>query len=196
MLIGLTGGIGTGKSTLCKVADDLGFFVIDADKIGHSILIKDSCAYNEIVESFGKEILSPDGEIDRKKLGGIVFTNPEKLLLLNKITHQKITEKIEKMIEKCDNETAVLEAAVLFESGMDKICDVVVAVIAPKEERARRISERDGVSIENAMLRINSQKNDDFYLSKADRIIFNNGSIEKLYSDGLAILKEEAYGKS
>lgn len=196
MLIGLTGGSGSGKSTLCKAAQDLGFFVIDADKIGHSILLSGSSAYNEIVASFGEGILSLDGEIDRKKLGSIVFSNPEKLKILNKITHEKINAVIKNIIEVCDNDVIVLEAAVLFESGMDEICDVIIAVIAAKEKRAMRISERDGITLDSALSRINSQKNDDFYISRADRIIYNNGSISKLYDDGMDILKEESHGKT
>lgn len=196
MIIGLTGGSGSGKTTVGRAAADLGFYVIDADKIGHEILLKGNKAYNETVNAFGSEILAPDGEIDRKKLGGIVFSDKEKLKLLNDITHEKITKAIEKLIKICENKKVIIDAAVLFESGMDKKCDYVIAVVSSAEERTRRICHRDGISPEAADNRIKSQQSDDFYSSKADRIIINNGNESQLYIQAKMIIGEVEHGKT
>ncbi|OQB14185.1 MAG: Dephospho-CoA kinase [Firmicutes bacterium ADurb.Bin193] len=194
MIIGLTGGSGSGKTTLCRAALDLGYYVINADKVGHGILLKGGAAYNEIAESFGSEILAPDGEIDRKKLGSVVFSDGEKLLLLNRITHPKITAEIKNMI-KDRKGVVVIEAAALFESGFNKLCDIVIAVLAPEAERIRRISERDGLSIEDAAKRIKSQKSDEFYIENADIIIENDGDTYSLYKKGLVVFEEATNGK-
>ncbi len=195
MIIGLTGPSGSGKSTICEVAEELGYCVINADKVGHSIIKKGKDAYTEIVGAFGEGILLPSGEIDRKVLGGIVFSDTDKLAMLNNITHKRISEAIEKQIALCDNKVTVLEAAVLFESGMNKICDYVIAVTAPFEERIRRICERDGITAEKAALRLRSQQNDEFYSSRANKAICNNGDVSSLKSVVRAVFEEVCNGK-
>lgn len=195
MLIGITGGIGSGKSVLCDVARDMGFYVISADKIGHDILRKGSSAYNEVVEIFGEGILSENGEIDRKKLGRLVFSDKEKLMLLNKMTHKRITEEICDIISSRRGEVIVLEAAILHESGLSEKCDVVIAVVAPENVRLQRILKRDLLSQPEAVQRIRSQKSNDFYRKNADYTIQNNGDMEKLIAEGTKIFKEVANGK-
>jgi dephospho-CoA kinase len=196
MLIGLTGGIGSGKSTLSKAAADLGFFVIDADKVGHNILLSGNPAYNEVVEHFGGSILSSNGEIDRKKLGEIVFSNSDKLGLLNQITHKRIAQAIGSMIKDCNNKNIVLEAAVLFESGMDKICDFIIAVVAPADERAKRIVARDSLDENLALERMHSQNDDSYYTKRAHMIICNDGDISQLYNEGIRVFSEVANDKA
>lgn len=196
MLIGLTGGIGSGKSTLGRAAADLGFFVIDADKVGHNILLSGNPAYNEVVEHFGSGILSPSGEIDRKKLGAIVFSDSDKLKVLDQITHKRIAQAIDDMIKGCDNKNIVLEAAVLFESGMDKICDFIIAVVAPADQRAKRIAARDSLDEKRVMERMCSQKDDAYYTERADMVIRNDGDLSRLYSEGIRVFSEVADGKA
>jgi len=195
ILIGVTGGIGSGKSTLCKAAEDLGYCVIDADKIGHDILLSGKPAYTEITGLFGKEILLQNGEIDRKKLGNIVFSNAEKLKLLNKITHEKIAKAIDDKIKKCKNKNIVLEGAVLFESGMNGMCDYVIAVIAPKDERINRVMQRDLTDERSVLLRMSRQKDDEYYTKRANLIITNNGDLSRLYNEGIKVFSEVANGK-
>lgn len=190
MIIGLTGGSGTGKSTLSDVAKSIGFYVIDADKVGHDIIKIGRAAYNDIVDSFGKEILLTTGEIDRKALGNIVFSDPEKLELLNKITHKRIEEDIDRLIRLCGNKNIVLDAALLYESGMNKKCDYVIAVNAPIIERIERICYRDSISPQKAVMRINSQHADDFYSSKANKTIYNGEGLKEFLNEGRKAFEE------
>ena len=195
MIIGITGGTGSGKSAVCKAAAELGFCVIDADEIGHNILIKGEAAYNEITAFFGTGVLGADGEIDRKKLGSIVFADREKLNVLNKITHGRIDEKIDEIIRTDMSEVKVIDAALLFESGIDKKCDKIIAVIASEEIRIKRLAVRDGMSTEDIRRRLASQRSGEFFASAAGIVIRNEGGERELYDNAVKILKEAAYGK-
>ncbi len=189
-MIGLTGGSAAGKTTLGGVARDMGFYVIDADKVGHGVIKRGSAAYDEIVAAYGEGILLPDGEINRRALGGIVFSDPQKLALLNSITHKRIEAAVDGIVKTCGSEVVVLDAAALFESGMDQKCDYIIAVISPREDRITRICIRDGICADRALGRINSQKSDDFYVLRANKIINNDGDLERLKSLGRLAFEE------
>lgn len=188
-IIGITGGSGCGKTTICEKAEKLGILVIDADKVARKVLDKGTPAYKETVEYFGKDILRPSGYINRQKLAEIVFNKRPELKMLNKITHKYIWEEIEKIIKNSDSKVVAIDAAVLIESGMDVHCDAIIAIVAPINVRIERIMKRDGLSKEQAFARINSQPLNDFYTQNADYVIKNSGDFEKASSEAIEIIR-------
>jgi len=183
MVIGLTGGIASGKSTVSSILKDLGAYIIDVDKIGKDVVEKGQKAYNDIVCFFGKEILLPDGQINRKALGNIVFSDSEKLKKLNSITHPHIIARVKEIISKCKAEgidRIVVDAAILIEMGLHSLCDAVWLVTVDKETQLKRLMERDSYTYEEANNRIMAQTSDNNKLLYADVVIDNNGTIEDL----------------
>lgn len=183
-IIGVTGGIGSGKSTVSRILRDLGAIIISADKVARDIVYKGEKALLELVEYFGDEILTDNGELNRKKLGTIVFGNNEKLEVLNSITHKYIVEKIVDMAEqfRMENKSGimVIDAPIPVEHGFIDLVDQVWVVTADIDVRIKRIIERDEITREEALNRINSQKKEGEYLSIADEVLVNNGGIEEL----------------
>lgn len=183
-IIGITGGIGSGKSTVSQILRDLGAKIIDADKIAKEIVFKGGVVLKELIEFFGSQILDESGGLDRKKLGEIVFNNPEKLEVLNKITHKYIVERIFKDLEKAKKEgkwdIVVVDAPLPVKHGFMDTVDEVWVITADKETRIKRIMERNGLTYEEALSRISSQLKDSEYLEIADVVIPNDGSIEDL----------------
>jgi len=171
ILFGITGASGAGKSYVSDIFRQNGFYIIDADKTGHNIIKKGRRAYYDIISEFGDIILMSDGEIDRRKLGSIVFSDKKRLDVLNKITHPQIRNEIYAEADKHD--ICGVDGALLFECGIK--CSPVISVIADKDIRIKRIMKRDGISAEDAENRINSQKNNDFYIANSDFVIINNG---------------------
>ncbi|AAM24131.1 MAG: Dephospho-CoA kinase [Caldanaerobacter subterraneus] len=180
-VVGLTGGIGSGKSTVSGILAKLGAKIIDADLVSREIMEKGKEAYNEIVDCFGKEILDKEGNIDRKKLGSIVFSDKEKLKRLNEITHPKIIDKIKKMIEeeKDKDKVIVIDAALLIETGLYKLVDEVWLVVVDIDTQIKRVMERDGFSCEEALKRIKSQMPLEEKIKYADFIINNSKDLRK-----------------
>lgn len=170
-IVGITGGSGAGKSYISQELRKMGFAVIDADEVAHECVNKSACK-EELCAFFGTDILS-GGSIDRKKLGKLVFSNPEKLSKLNEITHKYILSDIADKIAEEKGDTVFVDGALLIESGME--CDMMVGVLADKKERISRIMRRDGITEEAAMERICAQKPDSFYKQKCDVILTNNG---------------------
>lgn len=173
MIIGITGGSGVGKSTASKVFEKKGFFVIDADKVAHSVMDKGSACLEEVVDFFGSDYLNPDGSLNRKMLGKTVFNNKDLLEELNKITHKYITKEIEFCAQSKEN--VIIDAAVLFESGLENMCDKTVFVSCSAEIRINRIMLRDDINYEYAKSRIDAQQKDDYYRQKCDFEIVNDG---------------------
>ena len=161
MLIGLTGGIASGKSLVAGELKRLGAHLIDADEIAREVVKTGLPAYNEIVKEFGEKILNPDKTINRKELGRIVFSNPELRKRLEQITHPRIRKKIEAEISaiKAKNPKAVIvvDAALLIEGGLYKKMDKVIVVYADEKTQIKRLTERDGLAIEDAKNRISAQ---------------------------------------
>ncbi|MEA4972305.1 MAG: dephospho-CoA kinase [Candidatus Metalachnospira sp.] len=179
-IIGLTGGTGSGKGFVSDRLRQRSAYVIDTDAIAHEIIEKGKPAYNEIVEYFGNGILDENGEIIRRKLGSIVFTNKEKLAFLNVCTHKYISEEILKIIDKVKAQTdkysaVVIDAPLLAEAGLVDICDDVWVVYADSSVRKKRIMERDCISEEQAKDRIASQKTWEEY-KNLGAVIINNSS--------------------
>lgn len=174
IVIGLTGGIASGKSTISGMLRELGAEVIDVDLVGRDVVSQGGIAYNRIIESFGKEILMPDGEINRKKLGNIVFSDGEKLKLLNKITHPAIIDKVNTIIEEKRQQhinAVVVDAAILIEMGLNMYVDCVWLVSVDRETQHKRVMERDKLSSKDAWNRINAQMPNEERLEYADAVI-------------------------
>ncbi len=186
MIIGLTGGIASGKSTVSSYLSELGAAIIDSDKIAHSVL-KDPFAYNRIVSKFGSNILDDNAMINRSYLGEIVFNNPGKRKELEKITHPLIISKIHKKIEEFQkkNRIVILDAPLLFEVNLDKIVDQTWVVYVDKKTQIKRLMNRNDLSYEEAKTRIESQLSLETKRLMADVVINNTGSIEALKADVL-----------
>ena len=180
MIIGLTGGIASGKSTVSKYLVEKGFKVYDADKIAKDISEKKS-VQEEIILTFGNKILDKNGNIDRKKLKEIVFENKEKLEKLNGIIHPKVINFYKELKEKKTDKVIIFDVPLLFESGIDKFCDKILVVISDYEIQLNRIIERDKINRELAEKIIKSQLSNEERIKKADVVIENNSSLEDLF---------------
>ncbi|MBQ7265636.1 MAG: dephospho-CoA kinase [Firmicutes bacterium] len=171
IVIGLTGLSGSGKGVVASILKKCGAFVFDCDEIAHSNMAKGGCAYADIVEYFGEDILNTEKEIDRKKLGDIVFSHKEKLKKLNALTHGRVYEYIQQKLPLLKEDIAVIDAPLLLDSGLYRICDKIWVVKADEDVRKKRIAERDGISQERIEKRFKNQKS--FPFEKADFIIDN-----------------------
>lgn len=192
-VVGLTGPTGAGKSLVSALLKEHGIQSVDADVIGHAVTEKNSRGLYELSVAFGDDIIKPDGTLDRPLLAKKAFSDPEKLRLLNDITHPLITMEIRRRIRELENEgvsIVSLDAALLFESGADILCNDTIAVLADRAVRKKRIIARDSLSEEDADRRINAQKSDEYYLSKANHTVYNNGDIEKLTADLVPIVRK------
>ncbi|NLM43117.1 MAG: dephospho-CoA kinase [Clostridiales bacterium] len=183
MVIGLTGGIASGKSTVSSILKKLGAYIIDVDKVGRDVVEKGEKAYNEIVCFFGKKILQHDDQINRKVLGNIVFSDSKQLQKLNSITHPHIIERVKEIISKCKTDgknVIVVDAAILIEMGLHSLCDTVWLISVDKETQLKRLMERDNYTYEEAMNRIMAQTSDKKKSVYADVVIDNTGTLEEL----------------
>lgn len=179
MIIGITGGSGSGKSNVSDIFAENGYTVVDADKIAKDIMHSDEALKKNIEKLFGKQYLNAEGEVDRKALGKLVFADGEKRKLLNSVTHPAILQEIEKQV-KCGGEKVVMDVPLLIGTDIAKLCDIIIAVLANKDIRIKRITERDGIDEETALNRIESQLSDEEFIAGSDCRIYNNGSKEDL----------------
>lgn len=178
LILGVTGGSGSGKTQLSKLLSAMGARVIDADRVAHEILEREDVK-REILTEFG-DVTAPDGSIDRRALGGIVFSDPEKLALLNLITHRHVIARIEDIIHLSKEDIVVIDAVELNSTRLRDLCAHTIAIIAPRELRIKRIVERDGISREDAQKRLDAQKKDSEFTLGADFVIINNGTVEDM----------------
>ena len=181
--IGLTGGIGTGKSSVTEAFQSLGAAVINADLLGHDAYLPGTIGFEEVVTEFGQEIVGSDGQIDRKKLGPIVFSDSSKMDRLNEIMHPLIRDLIDERLvslESTQNKVAVVEAAILIEAGWKSLFDEVWVVISDREEVINRLGVRNGLSREDALKRIDSQMSNNERIEHGDVVVENTGSMEDL----------------
>ncbi len=180
-IVGLTGPTGSGKSTVAAVAREKGFYVIDCDLIAREITWPESPLLPLLADTFGEEILLPNGQLDRKELAKRAFINAESTEKLNSIMLPFIAEQITDTVNCLSadgTELVLLDAPTLFESGLDSICDTVLAVLCPKEIRKKRIIKRDNLTEEQADIRLSASKPDSFYLERTKHIIVNDGEPE------------------
>lgn len=184
-IIGLTGGTGSGKGFVSERLKARKAYVIDADAVAHEIIEKGRPAYKEIVDYFGNEILDENGNIFRRKLGNIVFSDRDKLAFLNSCTHKYINMEIMRIIEEVKPQTNVysaiiIDAPLLAEAGLVDICDDIWVVYADSEVRVKRIMERDSISEEQARNRIASQRSWEEYKELGAVIIDNSSDDENV----------------
>jgi len=195
-IYGLCGGSGSGKSTVASIFASEGICVLDADKIYSELLYPSSPLMNELASAFGETIILEDGNLNRKMLANLVFSeNGRKTLLpiLNEITHKAVIEEVISRIEslsKKGHRAVIFDAPLLFESGFDKQCDKIVGVIADRDIRISRIMQRDNITRDIAISRIDSQVPNSFIKENADFIIVNNGTAEELMKNVLAVAKK------
>ena len=182
-IIGLTGGIASGKSTVAQFLEELGAVVINADSIGHEVLRSDIDVREAVLTVFGAGVLTPDGEISRERLGALVFSAPEHLSELNRITHPRIIDRVKVCLEKyrCDGVKAVvLEAALLLEADLDSLVDEVWVTVASEATVIKRLGERNGLSQEESLARIRSQLLSAERLKCADAVIDTDCGLDEL----------------
>ena len=188
-VIGLTGSIGSGKSTVARLLAELGAAVIDADKLGHEVYRPGTEAWREVVTALGRQILAASGEIDRTRLGEIVFNSPEALARLDRITHPWIYEMVKARIDEYRRQkmpVVVLEAPLLIEAKWTSLVDEVWITIAPESKVFERVRKQRGLSRKETMARIRSQLPVEELLKHA-RVVINNES-------GLTELKKRVIG--
>lgn len=188
-IIGLTGPSGAGKSTVSALFSALGAYTVDADRVARSVVERGKPALLEIRQAFGEQVMLPDKTLNRRALANIVFHSPEALHKLNGITHKYIAEEIKQKIDTAKAPVAVIDAAVLFESGMDRFCDCVVCVTAPRAVRLERIMARDGLSLAEAQSRIDAQHDDDYYICRSDFHMENDGETSALAAQAEQIIR-------
>lgn len=191
-IVGLTGGISSGKSTVSNLFKAHAIPVVDADLVARDALKKGTGGWKKVVEAFGDEILQPDGEVDRPKFGRIVFANPDKRQLLNRLLAPYISSGILKEILKLwlkGCKVIVLDVPLLFEAKMDKWTKPVVVVWVDNETQLKRLIARDGITDEEANNKINAQMPLDSKRSKADIVIDNTGSLEDLHEQFEKVLR-------
>jgi len=182
-VIGLTGGIASGKSLVSEQLAEKGAAVIDADKVGHSAYLKDTPTFAKVVEAFGEDIVGDDGEVDRKALGGKVFGDPEARRRLEGIVWPAMRAMMEEQLEELraqGTEFAVLEAALLIEADWTSLTDEVWLVSVSPETARQRLYERNGLSAEDAESRIRAQLTNEKRREYADIEIENDGTLEEL----------------
>lgn len=187
MIIGITGGTGCGKTTLLRLMEQQGVLVLDCDAIYHQLLVTSPALLQAIENRFPGTV--ENGQLQRQKLGEIVFCDKTALLDLNKITHCAIHAEVLRQLEARPTHAAI-DAVALFESGMDALCDTTVAVTAPADVRLQRLMNRDCICAAYAQKRIDAQPTEDWYRSKAAYILENNGTELEFQAKCLAFLRE------
>lgn len=180
--IGLTGGLGSGKSTVAEMLRQKGAAVLNADLLGHRVYEPGRAAWQEVVEAFGQQVVAADGTIDRKRLASIVFADPEALRRLNAITHPRIREMIQEGLAELaaqGTKVVVVEAALLLEAGWDDLVDEVWVTVAPPEVAAQRAAARSGIPLEEALARVRAQMSNEERVRRARVVIDTDCSLEE-----------------
>ena len=172
MIFGITGGTGCGKTTALKAIESLGGLVLDCGAIYHELLKTDPSLLGSINSRFPGVV--ENGELQRKKLGAIVFADPQALLDLNAITHAAVKAEVERRLETAPA-LAAIDAIELFDSGLASLCDATVAIVAPLEDRVQRLMVRDNISEAYARARIAAQKDESWFRAHCDAVLENNG---------------------
>ncbi|MED3661961.1 dephospho-CoA kinase [Ureibacillus terrenus] len=193
MIIGLTGSIASGKSTVSKMLKEYGFPIVDADVVARQVVEPGSETLNKIAEAFGKEVLTETGELDRKKLGSIIFNDEEKRQLLNSVIHPAIRKEMLRQRDEYlakGEKTVIMDIPLLFESKLQHFVDKILVVAVSEEVQLERLMKRNQLSEEEAKARIRSQLPMPVKVQGADAVIDNNGTIEETRRQLEKILKE------
>ena len=177
MVIGITGNSGSGKSEVSKIlAQKLHAEIVDADEIVRKISEPGNEYYEKQVELFGEE----NNKLNKSKIAEIIYNNTEKRERLNDLTFKYVVIEIKNQAESINGENVILDVPLLFESGLDKMCDFTIGIIAKKEMKIDRISKRDNIDRKTAEARLNIQKSEEYYIKNADYIIENNGQLNEI----------------
>ena len=182
-VIGLTGGIGSGKSTVSQFLAELGAVIIDADKVGHEALQPDTELWHEVVAAFGRQIVTPTGEVDRSKLGEIVFSNSGSLGRLNQIMHPRIYDMVKTQLEDYQRQgvgVVVLEVPLLIEAGWTSLVDEVWVTVASEATVFKRLEEKVGLSRQESLARIRSQLSSVERVKHTDVVINTDCSLDEV----------------
>lgn len=182
-VLGITGGVGSGKTLVAKlISKKYKASLLIADRLGHIVMEPDNPAFEKITSRFGKDILGSNGKIDRKKLADIIFNDETARSALNSIIHPEVISYIRKYIDdrRDKDGVIVLETAIMYETGSDKLCDEIWYVYVPADIRIKRLSDNRGYSEEKSRSIIESQKPDEFFTDRADRVIDNSGDKDRL----------------
>jgi dephospho-CoA kinase len=182
LLVGLTGGIGAGKSTVAAMLEERGARVIDADDLARRAVRSGTAAFSRIVESFGTVVVGADGELDRAALASIVFADPDRRRDLERITHPEVARLLQAALEplRSTDDIVVYASPLIVENAMTDACDVVVVVAAPAEGRVRRVGAQRGMAESDVRARMAAQASDDERSAAADVILDNGGTIQEL----------------
>ena len=194
-LIGLTGPTGAGKSTVASLFEQKGVPVIDCDRIARQVVEKGTPGLAALCREFGEDILNADQTLNRSRLAQKAFSSPQGSIRLNEITHPLITDEILRILKRLEEKghlAALLDAPLLFEAGLEKICDTTIAVLAAKEERLKRILLRDGITKEAALLRMSAQKDNAFAKYQLGKLLCQGELVPKDIARGLPLLEELA----
>ncbi len=175
-IIGITGSSGSGKSTVTQILEkELKAKSINADEVVKQMQTQSSKYFEKIVELFGKEIIQENGSLNRKRLAQIIFQDKAQKEKLDKLTYTYVVKEIKKQVNNTQGDYVIIDAPLLIESKLNEICNAVIAVISNKEEQITRICNRDNVEKNDAKLRIEAQKDNEFYKKNADYVVENNG---------------------
>lgn len=185
LVIGLTGNIACGKSTVSGILTELGAAVVDADQVAHQALEAGTATAAEVLRAFGRTILNTEGQIDRRALGGIVFSDPAALRRLEAIVHPFVRKRMSEFVERSTG-IVVIDAIKLIESPLRTLCDVIWVVTCSERAEIARLVQRNGYSREEALLRLRAQGPQALKIAAADTLIENAGSLEELRSRVLA----------
>ncbi|MBL4707327.1 MAG: dephospho-CoA kinase [Flavobacteriales bacterium] len=179
--IGITGGIGSGKSTMCNILKNLGVPVFTSDEVGRDLLNNDNYLKEQVKKTFDSDMYTSTGSLDRERMAKLVFNNPEELTKLNTLVHPRVKAEFDSWCKKNEKRAYVVkEAAILFETGQYQDLDKVITVFCPRDIRIERVKKRDGVSVEQIQGRMLNQINDEERNQLADFIILNDGKEELL----------------
>lgn len=181
LTLGLTGGMGAGKGYCAEIFAKHGILSVDTDKVSRAVVRPGMPCLAELVENFGGSILQPDGELDRKALAALAFADIDKTNLLNSISHKYILRECKLWLEerrKAGDFAAIVDAPLLFESKFNCICDYTIGVICDTETRIERVIERDGITAEQALSRIEKQHTNDFFRRCCDYLIYNERGLD------------------
>lgn len=185
-VIGLTGNIATGKSVVRKMLEHLGAYGIDADALSHRAIARGAPGYRKVLDTFGGWIMDESGEIDRARLGGIVFSDPEALQQLEAIVHPLVEQGVDLLIRRANPRVVVIEAIKILEGGLGKACDTIWTTYAPESVQKARLMQLRNMSEQETLLRIHAQPAQEVKTAAADLVIQNTGSFEDTWKQVLA----------